>query len=295
MSNKVYEIVTERIIKELEKGIIPWAKPWVGGQRRAVNWVTQKPYKGINQFLLDPGEYATFNQIRQAGGKVKKGEKATPVIFWKWMENAMPEKDKEEVEETSHQARRGRPILRYYNVFEINTQVEGLKSKVAPTEAFEHSPIEEAERIVANFRDCPRISHAPGRAYYVPALDYISLPAMTDFPEIAEYYSTLFHEISHSTGHSKRLCRDGVATNSGGFGSEPYSKEELVAELGAAMLCALAGIEFNVANTAAYIGNWLQRLKDDRRLIVFAAAQAAKAADYVTGADIKEEEEEAAA
>lgn len=301
----VYQIVTDRILKKLEAGVIPWRKPWVArsGLKAiksiktitrpvAVNWNTQRPYRGINQMLLDPGEYATYNQIEKAGGKVKKGEHASVIVFWKWLE-----KPNEETGETERI-----PYLRYYNVFEINSQVDGLKSKVggaSPTETTtetttalvpvepepEPDPIETAEIIMTAYKTCPPIKHdQANRAYYSPGLDYINTPPMACYPVKEEYYSTLFHEAVHSTGHKDRLNRDGVARGAVAFGDETYSKEELVAEIGAAMLCGIAGIEnATIDNQAAYIKSWHKRLKEDPRMIVFATGAAQKAADYILG------------
>jgi antirestriction protein ArdC len=270
----VYEIVTERIMEKLESGVIPWRKPWVNAN--AVNWVTQKPYRGINTMLLDPGEYATFKQIEEAGGKVKKGAKSQIVVFWKWLEKEEDGK----IEQI--------PLLRYYRVFEINTQVEGLESK-REVETFEHDPIEEAENIFQGYINCPTYSYRPGRAYYVPSQDHINVPPMADFKNVDEFYCTMFHEMIHSTGHKSRLNRKGIETVAA-FGSETYSKEELVAEMGAAMLCGMAGIDSStIDNSASYIKSWLRALKDDSRLVIQAASQAQKSADYILGVENKAE------
>lgn len=270
MGMSVYEIVTQKIIEKLEQGVVPWRKPWINGT--AVNWVTQKPYRGINTLLLEPGEYATFKQITEAGGKVKKGEKGHIVVFWKWLE-----KEDEETGETEKV-----PLLRYYKVFEINTQCEGLESK-RKTEKFEHDPVEEAEKIIKGYVNCPTYSFNPGSAYYKPFEDHINVPPMWDFPNVHEYYCTMFHEMIHSTGHKDRLNREGVAKLNA-FGDEVYSKEELVAELGAAMLCGVAGIDNSTLdNSASYIQSWLRVLKSDKRMVVHAAAQAQRACDYILG------------
>lgn len=269
----VYQIVTDRIIKKLEQGIAPWRRPW-NASGIAVNWKTQKPYRGINALLLEPGEYATFNQIKEAGGKVKKNAKSDIVVFWKWLE-----KEDEETGETVKI-----PFLRYYRVFEINTQVEGLKSKRKIVE-YDHDPIEEAEKIFNGYRNAPTYTFNPGKAYYQPSTDRINVPPLKDFEIPEEFYCTLFHEMIHSTGHRSRLARPGVEQVAS-FGSETYSKEELVAEMGAAMLCGVAGIDNStIDNSANYIGGWLRALKDDKRLVVQAAAQAQKAADWILGVE----------
>lgn len=265
----VYEMVTNRIIEELEKGVIPWRMPWVNSS--AVNWVTQKPYRGINSMLLPPGEYATFKQIKDAGGKVKKGAQSQMVVFWKWFENK--DKDTDEIERV--------PFLKYYNVFNVLTQAEGMESKRTEVE-FEHNPIEEAEAIYKNYMNSPTYSFNSGKAVYQPSRDHINVPPMKDYPNIHEYYSTLFHEMVHSTGHNSRLKRPGITRTAVAFGDEVYSKEELVAEVGAAMLCSVAGIDnHTIENSASYLDSWLRALKSDKKLIVQASAQAQKAADYI--------------
>ncbi|KZE78127.1 antirestriction protein [Paenibacillus elgii] len=278
MSNKVYEIITNRMIQLLEKGVVPWRRPWRVGD--AVSWRTQKAYRGINTILLEPGEYATFKQVAEAGGKVKKGEQGQIVVFWTRREK----KDEEtgEIEEI--------PLLRYYTVFEINNQCEGLQSK-RNDQAFDHDPIEEAERICKSYKDAPPIRFGSGRAFYRPSADFISVPPLRDYEVREEYYCTLFHELVHSTGHQKRLNRSGI-TELDKDNIERYSKEELVAEIGAAMLCGVAGIDNStIENSAAYVAAWLRKLNDDKRLIVQAAGQAQKAVDHMMGVTFKNDAE----
>lgn len=273
----VYEIITQQIIEKLEKGVVPWRMPW--NSCGAVCWRTQRPYRGINALLLEPGEYATFKAIQEAGGKIKKGAKSSIVVLWKWREV-----DGEDSEGEKQRV----PFLRYYRVFEINSQVEGLESKKKDAVKYDHNPIEEAEKIMQGFKDCPPIKFAPGSAFYRPGADEISVPPIEDYKVPEQYYSTLFHEATHSTGHKKRLNREGI-TKSAGFGSQIYSKEELVAEIGAAMLCGMCGIDNStIDNSAAYIKSWLTRLKEDPKMIVHAAAAAQKAADYIQGINYSE-------
>lgn len=265
----VYQIITQKIMDQLEQGVIPWRKPWTNAN--AVNWVTQKPYRGINTMLLEPGEYATFKQISDAGGKVKKGAKSHIVVFWKWLEKENEEGETEKI-----------PFLQYYRVFNINTQVEGLNSK-RDTATYLHDPIEEAEAIFEGYINAPTYSYSSGKAYYQPGRDHINVPPMNDYKNGDEFYSTLFHEMVHSTGHKSRLNRTGI-TAMASFGDEVYSKEELVAELGCAMLCGVAGIDNStLQNSASYIQSWLRVLKDDKRLLVQASSQAQKACDYILG------------
>lgn len=277
----VYEIVTDKIIRKLEQGTIPWRTPWTN-RGQAVSWQNQRAYRGINTMILDPGEYATYKQVQEKGGTVKKGEKGHMVVFWKFTEVENQETGKKETV----------PFLRYYSVFEINTQCEGLKSR-RKEEIYEHNPIKKAEKIIEGYQDRPPITFAScGKAFYRPSEDSITLPPLCDYPRKEEYYSTAFHELVHSTGHRKRLNRQGV-TDIISFGSETYSKEELIAEIGVTMLCTNVGIiQETFENNAAYIQSWLRKLKEDKRLIVFAAAQAQKAVDYIQGIKFTDTKEE---
>lgn len=275
MSEKIYKMVTNRMIQLLEIGIVPWRRPWRVGA--AVNWKNQKSYRGINTLLLEPGEYATFKQVSESGGKVKEGEKGHIVVFWTWLEKEDEKNGKIE----------NIPLLRYYTVFEINKQCEGLNSK-RNDQAYEHDSIEEAERICRGYQGAPHVSFQSGRAYYQPSNDIVSVPPLRDYLSPEEYYCTLFHEYVHSTGHTKRLHRSGI-TELVAFGDESYSKEELIAEIGATMLCGVAGIDNStIDNSAAYVGGWLRKLKGDKRIIVQAAGQAQKAADYILGVTFEE-------
>lgn len=281
----VYEIVTDRIIKQLEAGTIPWRKPWSSAYVQGegpVSWDTQRPYSGTNLLLLDPGEYATYNAIQAAGGHVKKGEKASIAVFWKM--NRVQDEDDPDKEKLI-------PFLRYYSVFEINTQAEGLLSKRAKAEEHKNSPIEEAERIISNMPNRPSIVNGKD-ALYRGSTDTVEIPTRSSFINSEAYYGTLFHELAHSTGHESRLNRP-IKNR---FGTDPYAKEELVAEIGAAFLAAVARLEnpFTIENSGAYIQSWIRRFRDDSRLIVTAASQAQKAADYIRGIKQAKGEEQAA-
>ena len=264
----IYAEITNRIISEMETGVIPWQKPWVasGG---CVSYATGKPYSLLNQLLLGrSGEYATYQQIQAAGGYVRRGEKAHMVVFWKFLE-----KEDEETGEVKQV-----PFLRYYNVFHID-QCEGLKAKHSKPLPQSAEADQKAEAIICGYLKSygVKLNHQQGdRAFYRPSDDTITLPLLAQFHETSEYYSTAFHELIHSTGHSKRLNRlDRTAF----FGSEAYSKEELIAEIGASALVNLAGLETAASfrNNAAYVQNWLQVLKGDKRFIVSASGKAEKA------------------
>ncbi|MBR3017058.1 MAG: DUF1738 domain-containing protein [Clostridia bacterium] len=272
----IYAAITDRIIAELETGIIPWQKPWQA-EGKAISHTTGKPYSLLNQMLLGKaGEWLTFKQCHEEGGFVRKGEKSRMVVFWKWLE--------EEDEETGETKQI--PLLRYYNVFHID-QCEGIRAKHPQTLTKPASPNETAETIIRDYvsREGLTLEHREGdQAFYNPAQDRVVLPLISQFAEAAEYYGTAFHELTHSTGHMKRLARLDTTAN---FGSETYSKEELVAELGAAYLVNHAGLETakSFRNSAAYIQSWLQVLKNDKRFIVSAAGKADKAVNFIlTGA-----------
>jgi antirestriction protein ArdC len=196
------------------------------------------------------------------------------VVFWKLLEK--PAENPTAEHETDYI-----PMLRYYRVFNLD-QVAGIKKPSLENLPI-FQPIEEAETIASTYQEQVEVSHGGTRAYYQPATDSIRMPEKEAFDSSEEYYSTLFHEFTHSTGHQSRLNRAGI-TEMHYFGDEIYSREELVAEMGAAMLCAVAGIENKtVKNSAAYIQSWLSKLRDDKKLVVHAAAAAQKAADFILG------------
>lgn len=277
MSINVYEMVTERIIEQLEKGIIVWEKPWHGTKSGAFNRISKKPYSLLNQMLLqNRGEYASFKQWQSLGGKVRKGEKAEIVVFWKMQIVEETKEDGTKVERTI-------PLLRYYNVFHIS-QVDGVEPLEA--EVFtEHEPIAEAEKIIEAYKTREHlqiIETVSNEAFYSPIGDYIKVPCKEQYQNIEEFYSTLFHECIHSTGHKSRLDRLETGANAS-FGSETYSKEELVAEIGSATLLNMLGIETpkTFKNSSAYIQSWLKELRSDNRFIISASSKAEKAVNYI--------------
>lgn len=278
-NNKLYEEITNKIIEKLENGVVAWRRPY-SDANYPVNWNTGKKYRGINMLLLDGGEYATFKQISKAHGKIKKGEKAHTVVFWKMLEV--------EDEETGKEKKI--PMLRTYKVFEINTQVDGLESKREIVNN-ENEPIEDAKSIVNQYFEKERklkFSEKQGVPCYVPAKDQLCMPNISDFISSEEYYSTFFHEMVHSTGHKERLNREGV-TGKISFGSSDYSKEELIAEIGASMLSAEAQIDtVTIDNSTSYINSWLNVLRKDKTFIVQAAQKAQKSVDYVLDKNFEE-------
>lgn len=219
--------------------------------------------------------WLTFKQAQQKGGRVRKGEKATLIVFWKQLTKTDPETDE------SVQI----PLLRHYNVFNAE-QCDGITPPDAEQLEQHMPPLERnsaAEEIVDGYRDPPAIEHRGGRAVYRPTLDRIEIPKPELFESSESYYATLFHELSHSTGHSKRLNR-GLDTTLAPFGSPDYGKEELVAEMSAAFLAAACGISPpTIAQSAAYIDNWRTVLKGDKKLVITAAGAAQKSADWILG------------
>lgn len=289
----IYQVVTDKIIEQMEQGIIPWQKPWGGCTEGAISYTTRKPYSILNQMLLgEPGEYLTFNQVVALGGKVKKGSKQRMVVFYKPLKYKKKVSDSEsddekEVEFTSF-------VLRYYHVFHIN-DTEGIESKIKPIDVNEVNPIDEAERIAMDYVDREegltlerRISD---KAFYSPSQDKVVVPVISQYKVAEEYYSTLFHELVHSTGSAKRLDRkEGMMSF---FGSEDYSKEELVAEIGAAMTLNRIGIDCDKAfrNSIAYLQSWIKVLKNDKKFIISASSKAQKAVEYIFGSTSDEGEE----
>ena len=273
MKNQAYDRITDRIIALLEQGTVPWHKPWKVHTGLPRNLVSKKPYRGVNVFLLmamsyESPHWLTFRQAIQLGGSVKKGEKACPVVFWKRMKNEDEESDEP----------KKAPLLRLYHVFNV-AQCEGLKG--APGEI--QIPVTKPAEIVAGMPQSPVVKHGMAKAFYSPREDCVGMPERERFDGEASYFATLFHELVHATGHEKRLKRASIAERNG-FGSDPYCKEELIAELGSAFLCGYADIvDRTIDNSAAYLEGWLKQLQNDRTLIVSAAAQAQKAADFILG------------
>ena len=270
--DSVAKIVTDRIIAEMANGgLPPWRKPWstFGGP---INWTSQKSYRGVNRWLLPAGQYASFKQIQAANGKLKAGSKSHIVTFWKMLDSK---------EDPTKKI----PLLRFYNVFDIADTDLNPRELVARV----HQPVVEAEAIVDGYHDKPFIHHGDEHAFYAPGLDTVGMPLPEAFITAEAYYATLFHELIHSTGSKDRLDR----VQWSGFGSDSYSKEELVAELGAAMLCAECGIENDIKQSATYIAGWMRKFQEDENLIIRASSAADKAMAYILkGSDDQEGEPE---
>lgn len=281
----VYQLVTEQMLAALDREIIPWRKPWNGEDAQPMNGMSGNQYRGVNPFLLsaamqcagyDDPRWITFKQAKDAGGSVKKGEKSSIVTFWKFLEY-----DKEVDGEIQ---KAGFPMLKYFSVFNVE-QCEGLdeaklKPRPAAYEPSEWEKIENAERIVGGYleRQSLELKHYGAEAFYNPLDDFVNMPASDRFDRAEDYYSTLFHELGHSTGHKTRLNREILNR----FGTVGYAREELVAEFTAAFVCGSTGIESKaIEDHAAYIASWRKRLQDDPKAIVYAAGRAQKAADLI--------------
>lgn len=277
MQNTVYQSVTDSIIEQLEKGAIPWVKPWKADSTADKNMISQKPYQGINRLILGMSGmangytvpvWASYKQWESLGGYVKKGEKGTRIVFF-----SPVSKENKTTGETESYA-----VLKAYTVFNV-AQVEGID--VVPAEAAEQpfNSIAEAEQRI--IKTGAAIGHGGDAAFYMPSRDRIQLPNKSAFTGEGNYYATAFHELVHWTGAKHRLDRE---LEKGKFGNPAYAFEELVAEMGAAFLCQDYQIQGELRH-AGYIGHWLKACRDDAKAIFKAAALAQKAADYINGLD----------
>ncbi|MCW6531320.1 zincin-like metallopeptidase domain-containing protein [Sphingomonas sp. MMSM20] len=280
----LYDEVTARIVAELEAGRIPWVQPWsaaaCAGPSLPRNALTGRSYSGVNVLLLwgaviahgyPSQSWLTFRQAREAGGSVIKGERGQTVVY---ADRFIPEAEKAKAAASGEDAK-AVPFLKRFTVFNI-AQCEGLRPGFAldPAPLPEREIVPVAEEVIAASGVDFRIGGS--KAFYVPSADFVAVPPQPAFFEQINYYRTCLHELTHATGHAKRLGRD--LTNA--FGSKGYAREELVAELGSAFLCAALGIVPTVRH-ADYIASWLEVLREDNRAIFRAASQASKAADWL--------------
>lgn len=300
MRKATYDEITEKICGLIEsKGLLPWQVPFKnygGGKNfRPLNFTTGKRYRGINTLLLHPmcsgytcPLWGTFKQIKDASGSVVKGSRGTTIYFFKFLER---------VDEKTGKEKRI-PMLMAHTVFNLR-QTEGLEIEIKAfeehnnltPEEFEHTPADRAQAIVDGYWPSSKLQEIDkGIAYYSPSKDIVNMPPKPFFPTADRYYHTYFHELVHSTGHESRLNR-----KLGGFSlmrSDSYSKEELIAEMGACFLSTAAGIDPEFNNSAAYIEHWLKALRSDPKMLVSAASNAQKAADLILGCSETEETEE---
>lgn len=297
----VYQMVTDKILKQIEEtGKLTWVKPWKVGAGQSnfpMNGKTKRRYDGVNFFLLQFSGYCSpywfsFKQIEDMKGNIKKGEKATQIVFWKinLYDEVNEVTGKTEVKKV--------PMLRYYNVFNLE-QTEGIVMPVigAPEPLNEFEPIELSESVIDQYgRLQPslklQVRESP-QAYYQPGADLVNMPVIGQFESPEAYYSTYFHELGHSTGHETRLNRKEVTGNHAHFGSGDYGQEELTAELTAAFICAEIGLsnETQERNSVAYLKNWMHTIKADKKMFVMAAGRATKAANLILNKnEVKEED-----
>ncbi len=266
---EAYESITARILESLERGTVPWAKPWTTEAARNVR--TGRAYRGINTLLLalegraDP-RWGTFRAWKEIGGSVRKGERGTHIVLWK---RAQSKRDVDEDGNPTFYA-----FMRSYVVFN-GEQCDGIPALPDP-EPFE--PIERAAEIIRDMPNAPRLI-VGAEAFYTPSEDTVTLPPAEAFESAEAYYLVAFHELTHATGAENRLG----GLEPAHFGSDPYAREELVAEIGAAMIGGSAGLSVDIEHSAAYLNNWRAQLSADPRLIVSAAGESQRRADYVLG------------
>jgi len=289
MKESIYTTVTNQIIAELEKGSAPWVKPWKANTSNLDhNLITKKPYKGINRLILalsgarfTSRTWATYKQIQEQGGQVRKGEKATQIVFFKPVTKET--RDANGAEKTESFA-----VMKSYSVFNLDQQ-DGIELTTPETHGSEFEDLHHVETFIAN---CDvSLAHGTDGAYYIPSRDTVCMPDKVSFLSESHYYATLLHEMTHWTGHKSRLDRD---LQKGKFGDHHYAMEELTAELGAAFLCQGLGVEGDLRH-ADYIGSWLKVLKADNSAIFKASALAQKAVDYLDGLQVETQQLEALA
>ncbi|SFE57039.1 ArdC family protein [Spirosoma endophyticum] len=299
----IYQVITNQIIAELEKGKLPWRKRWGvlldGKAEVARNYLTKQPYTGINSVLLgcrsvERPYFITFKQAAQLGGNIRKGAKGIPVVYWNVIE-----KEKEITNRKGETKTKtvGVPLLKPYYVFHVS-DVEGIDIELPELlpvqESTQQQLIERCEAVYDGYKNGPKlVFNNPKRAFYSSLYDMVNMPTLPAFDCPEAYFWTLYHELIHSTGHCDRMNREEVV-NTDGFGGEKYAKEELTAEIGACFLSAQSGIDITdkrlLTNGISYLQSWLGALKNDKTLIVRAAGQAQKAANYITGQSIAEPE-----
>lgn len=281
--------VTAKIIEALKGGTIPWQQPWVGGAM-PTSLSTGRPYRGVNVFILGiTGQlegysspwWGTYNQINERGGQVTKGQKSTSIILWRPVEK----------KDAAGTVVERFMVLRAYNVFNAEQAEwpEGSRLPVAPDAPTGAEALAHCDEMVADYLATgPTLRHGGDAAAYSPRADLVMMPEQASFTSTEGYYSTLFHELTHSTGAEKRLNREGIVEGHR-FGDTSYAKEELIAEMGAAMLCGMGGIEQETFDrSAAYIANWIKALDNDPNMIVRAGAAAQRATDLLTSATFDE-------
>lgn len=283
----IHSAITERFVEKLRGGTVPWQTPWLSVQ----NLVSKKAYRGINSLTLGLSSFGspfwlTFRQAHELGGRIRKGEKSSPVIYWKFLE-------KRDRNGNLVFAKSGRaafiPFIRWSNVFNVE-QTEGITPPNLTIGSQPAPSLDRADALFTQAQLCPMRTEGFAAAYS-PREDVIRMPSLVVFRSPEDYHHTRFHEAIHATGHASRLAREGI-TNPIKFGSERYSKEELIAELGAAFLSNEAGIldQVRFDNSAAYLQSWARKLEEDPTLIVSAASQAQRGFDWMIGKRYEEQQ-----
>ena len=293
---KVIDKIVDMVIEGLENGTVPWRKTWK--DIAPMNAFSQREYRGFNilylTYLCAKHEYSyplfgTYKQITDAGGRVKKGENAMPIVFWK-VTDGKTELDDKSSEVGGDSKRWFIPF--YYNVFNLD-QTKGIdiQKYISELPIKNNNPMDTCEMVVSNMPNPPRITHDQSGAFYMPLYDRVNVPELRCFDSSEEYYATTFHELAHSTGHSSRLDR--FKDNESVYGGKSYNYEELVAEMAATFLCSHCGIDQIVENSVAYLTGWAKFLKENRKSTLFGAATKAQAAvNYILGKSIENENPE---
>lgn len=283
MKKTVYDVITERLLADLETGTAPWRKTWSGDGFNQRNAVTGYRYRGVNLWLTlcagysDP-RWITTRQLEKVGGRVKRSEwkQYCPIVFYPRKKVFNKETGREEEKFLG---------VRFYQAYNLE-QCELPEGWVLADldKQINFDPIESAEGILEAYQDAPSLEHKGGQAFYRPSTDSVTMPKKETFESPQAYYATLFHELTHSTGHEKRLNREGVAERHA-FGDPVYSREELIAEMGSAFLMGNAGLKFPEIekNQASYLAGWIKAIKGNPKLLIEASSKAQKAADYILG------------
>lgn len=291
-----YQRVTEQILAALDRGVVPWKKPWHSSFNGPTSMSTGRRYTGINTFILaiegrESKWWGTYKQIKKHGGQVMKGEHGTVVVFWKFLpakdENGKPKLD---------DAGRPKmiPLLRFYNVFNAEQAEwpDGLPERFQPPPEIDTGiePLDALKTMLADYVDGPTVKRQGDRACYRPSTDEVNVPVSKHFDRAEAEFGTMAHELVHSTGHKSRLKR----LDDGWVGREEYAKEELVAEMGAAFLAALYGVKDDeqMEQSASYIDGWRKAINDDPKLVVHAAGKAKAAVERIAGVAEAEDEDD---
>lgn len=285
MPSDIYSQVNDRILAALEQGIIPWKRPWTG--RLPTNYDSGKEYRGVNILTLGIAEmvrgysnpyWLTFRQAQKHGCHIKRGEKATYIVF-------SDRKVKEVLKEDGTKEEKVFHFVRSFPVFNFE-QTDGVPKKETVTALDpDRDLIEICNSILSRMPNPPAYREHGGSAYYVPKEDLVNLPPIETFKTTEGYVATKFHEYAHSTGHESRLSRPGIMAVAS-FGGEEYSFEELIAELTSAYLCARNGIDNTLENSTGYIQHWLKALRDDKTMLLRASGKAMAAVEYILGREV---------